>query len=183
MGKVLLGEDDFNMLQKLIGDLLMEADKCASVQAYLAACVLLGSALEAMLLAMVSLFPEEVGKVISGAEFKNLGRNPKSWNLHDLLIVSFKTGWIPFKDTKDPDQGELGDWLLNYVKELRNLIHPGKKIRDYKGIYLTKEHFESARIFIDLTIKHLLSKIEKSLAEELGLDAKEGNERKSKSTN
>ncbi|MBX6422635.1 hypothetical protein [Thermosulfurimonas sp. F29] len=167
-----LNESKFEELQKLIEKLLEEANKCASVQAYLAGCIVLGSALEAMLLAMVDVFPEEVQKAL-----KNLPNikytDPRYWSLSDLLQIAFKIGWIPFKDIDDPDQGDLGDWLLNYVKELRNLVHPGKKIRDYKDICLTREHFKTARDLIDITIKYLLSKVEKALAKDLGLDMEE----------
>lgn len=160
-------EARFNYLLKYLDQLHEELDKCESAGAYYAGCFTLGTILEGMLLAMVKCYPDEVEQALKAlsAKGERIVGPPEDWSLAALLKVSFEAGWIPFKGTDDPEQGELGDWLLNYVKELRNLIHPGKKIRDYEGLRLSKKHFKRVREYVESVRDVLLSKIEKTLTQ------------------
>lgn len=162
-------ESQFNNLLKYISHLYKELDKCESAEVYLAGCFTLGAVLEGILLAMVKCYPEEVEQAVKAlnAKTEKVSGPPENWSLTILLKVSFAAGWIPFKGTNDPDQGELGDWLLNYVKEPRNMIHPGRKIRYYEDVKLSKKHFKRAREYVGLAIDTLLSKIEESLTQRM----------------
>lgn len=165
-----MGDDEteaqFNFLLSYLDQLRKELDKCESAGAYYAGCFILGTMLEGMLLSMVECYPEEVEQAIRALrKEENITRSPEDWSLTILLKVSFAAGWIPFKGTDDPDQGELGDWLLNYVKEIRNMIHPGQKIRHYADVRLSKRHFKRAREYVELTADILFSKIEESLTQ------------------
>ena len=75
---------------------------------------------------------------------------------------------IPFSGVEKPSRSVLlGDWLLNYVKELRNWIHPGKKIREYTGMRITKKRAEVVLKLVEETREILLQKITGSIMEEL----------------
>jgi len=52
--------DRFDFLLKLANLYKSEADKCGKSRAYLTGCIILGTALEAGLLAMTECYPEEV---------------------------------------------------------------------------------------------------------------------------
>jgi aminoglycoside phosphotransferase family enzyme len=54
--------EKFNLLGKVIVRYHREAEKCASVRAYYAACIMIGTAFEAMLLQMCDLFEDEVAE-------------------------------------------------------------------------------------------------------------------------
>jgi len=107
-----------------------EIEKCRRANAYFAGTVMIGAAIEAILLAMTyTLSDEELKNIISKVKEKfkkELSCDRKKWALDDLIKIAITCGWIPYKGAEDPDEGALGDWLLNYVKEIRNFIHPGK---------------------------------------------------------
>jgi hypothetical protein len=160
-----LTESQFNELLDYLNLLYKELDACETAGAYYAGCFVLGGILEGMLLSTIHCFTEEVDQALSSLSKKDsrISESPLHWTLADMLWISFEAGWFPFKGTDDPEQGELGDWLLNFVKELRNLIHPGKKLRDYSKVKISKKHFKAAREFIELASEKLLEKIETNL--------------------
>jgi hypothetical protein len=160
-----LTESQFDELMDYLSLLNKELKKCKKAKAYYAGCFVLGGILESMLLATIYCFPEEVNQAPSRLSKKDSGisESPLHWTLTDMLRISFEAEWFPFKGTDDPEQGELGDWLLNFVRELRNLIHPGKKVRDYGNVKISKKHFKVAREFIELATEELLEKIETDL--------------------
>ncbi len=112
-----------------------EAHKCHDAQAYLAGCVMLGSALEANLMAMVSFYPNEVD-----AWYKQRYPQPKSakrlldWNLGMLLEVANGLGWLPVGETQgvDPKDWRIGNHA-QVIRILRNSIHPGRCLKDFTG--------------------------------------------------
>lgn len=158
-----LTEEQFNDLTRYISKLQGEVKRCEGSGAYLAGCFLAGALLESLLLAMVNCYPEEVERARQSLNIKSkrqLSEDITQWSLSDLLRISFEAGWIPFKGTDEPDEGELGDWLLNFVKELRNWIHPGKKIRQYTRMRITQKRFKAVMHFVDEAKELLLRKVE-----------------------
>jgi len=87
----------------------------------------------------------------------------EDWLLTTFILLLLL---IPYKNATEPKNGELGDWLLNFLKEFRNWIHPGKKIKDYTRMRVTKKRFEVDRELVDETINLLLNKVENDLKKE-----------------
>ena len=134
---------------------------------------MLGAALEALLLCMVVTFPDEVEKALSAIKDKNFKKRLKKknielWSLSELLKIAFKAGWIPFDENKVANPTKLGNFLYYYVKNKRNLIHPGKAVRELEEIFPGKGDYEVIQELIDITIKYLSAKVNRALAEELG---------------
>ena len=163
----MLNEKQFQKLNELIAEIEKEIEKCESARAYLAGCILIGAALESLLLAVVDIYPDEVKNAIAEInkqEKKKIKFKPLSWGLGLLIEIAIKCNWFPYKGTQGPEEGEIGDWLTKYVKELRDFVHPGRVLRYYIDISIRKEHFESARHLYDVAKQYLRDKIAEDLS-------------------
>ncbi len=105
-----------------------EARKCGDAGAPLAGCVLLGSAMEAALLAMAQCFPEDVGRVVARRKSKELSRPASEWSLSQLLLVAHDLGWLP-----------TGDYA-EVVRAMRNLLHPSIYMRECPDKAINGKH-------------------------------------------
>jgi len=113
-----------------------EAVRCEEAKAYLAGCVMLGSALEALLVLMVNCFDEEAANTGHVPTKHGRPRPLLDWDLAQLLRVAKAANWLPSGVTVDKDdwksrKAKIGDFA-EVVRMVRNLVHPGK----YR-----KEHF------------------------------------------
>ena len=121
-------KEKFNLLQKIIVRYHREAEKCASVRAYYAACIMIGAALEAMLLQICEVFEDEVAEAVLKLARK-LKRSIERWGLGDLIGVAVAFGWLPTRRgiaSAEPGIGELA----HLIQRLRNLSHPGVHLRE-----------------------------------------------------
>lgn len=164
-----MSEEQFNDLNRYISKLWQEIHRCEQSKAYLAGSIMAGALLEALLLAMVDMYPEEAEQACQNlkqkGKMKGVHTAPSRWSLTDLLYISFEAGWIPFKDTANPSDGELGDWLLNFVREIRNWVHPGKKIREYTKMRVTKERFKVVVDLVEKTKDVILCRVSQDLVQ------------------
>lgn len=112
-----------------------EADRCRTANAYLAGCVMLGSALETILMLIVSVYPEEAeatGRVpMSRGQPKPL----LNWSLLELLRVAKCARWLPsgFPDGEDEwvtRNAKVGDYA-EVARSIRNLAHPARYFLDH----------------------------------------------------
>ncbi|WP_353684523.1 hypothetical protein V4D30_01660 [Thermodesulfovibrio sp. 3907-1M] len=167
--KPLLREEQFNDLIKYLNILRQEIERCEKAGSYLAGIFMAAAVLEAIILSMADLFPEKTEKAVKSLLEKKKIRDKEitKYGLGELLLISFEAGWISYRETKESEEGELGDWLLNYVKELRNLIHPGKKICEYAKMRITKNHFLAVKDFVENTRDLFLERVEKFIYNEL----------------
>jgi len=163
--KIRISNQRFNNLIELMTKLEKEIDRCKSAKAYLAGCVMVGAALEASLLSMVAIYRNEVKPVLPKKKLKE--SEMLKWGLHDLLQISFEAGWLPYAKTSNPNKGEIGDWLLNYVKGLRNLVHPGRCIKEFRELSIRKKHFDFSVELFKLAKDHLLNKVENNILKTL----------------
>jgi hypothetical protein len=102
-----------------------EAERCEGAKAYLAGCVMLGSALEALLTLMVNVYDEQAaatGKVPK----KGKKRKPLlDWDLGELLPVAKAAGWLPagldLEDDWNGRKAKVGD----HAEVVRDDQEPG----------------------------------------------------------
>jgi hypothetical protein len=103
-----------------------EAAECAKARLYRPACVMLGAALEGRLLHTVILVK------ISQGDWQSLREDdPLRWGLHELVKFAIVEGWIEAEYRGQRlllDEGDLGN-AVDWLKWLRNLIHPGRFVR------------------------------------------------------
>lgn len=106
-----------------------EAKRCEKANAYLAGCVMLGSALESLLILMVDIYDDEA--VATGKAPKKGGKLKPllDWNLGELLKVAKSAGWLPagldLDDDWDGRKAKVGDYA-EVARMVRNLDHPGR---------------------------------------------------------
>ena len=122
-----------------------EAIRCEEAKAYLAGCVMLGSALETVLILMIdvhSLEAENTGKV------PNSNGKPKpllKWDLAELLTVAKAAGWLPtaldLNDDWNWRRAKVGDYA-ELVRMMRNLAHPARYLKDHHGRRVTNKYLQ-----------------------------------------
>jgi hypothetical protein len=163
----------------------MQSHRCGKAGAYFAACVCLGSLLEALLLGIGKCFPEEVEESQTYREEKepHLDR----WGLTDLLKLAIELKWIPSSVPAEalgkailasglsPDdalaKGDLG-YFADWVRQIRNAVHPGNYWKNWKGKPFSKEYYEFCDIIVELVSGHLFQKAGSAVVEELDRQSK-----------
>ncbi|HEY6347092.1 MAG TPA: hypothetical protein VIY49_36845 [Bryobacteraceae bacterium] len=105
-----------------------EVVRCEESKAYLAGCVMLGSALETLLVLMINVHAyeaEQTGKVPTA---KGKPKPLLEWKYIELLRVAKAAGWLPSQLDPDHDgwsgkEARIGDHA-EVVRMVRNLVHP-----------------------------------------------------------
>ena len=122
-----------------------EARRCQDSGAPLAGCVLLGSAMEAALLAMAQCFPSDVHRVAEHRRSKELSRPASEWSLSQLLLIARDLGWLPSAvtpdDRLDPGKAQIGDYA-EVVRAIRNLLHPSIYLRECPDKDINERHLQ-----------------------------------------
>lgn len=170
-------EKDEKFLLSIIESYQEEAEKCRGANAYLAGSVMLGAALEASLLGMAKCYTEEVKKTKTYSSKKE--PNLDKWNLIDHLKVARKLDWIPSElplnkvareSGIDPDEalkyGDLG-YFADVMREIRDMLHPGRYLRIWSGVKVTKKFLETSYEVVELVQDFLLKKLEDSIRQEM----------------
>ena len=106
-----------------------EADNCFESGHYLASIVLYGAVLEALLLSMCFVYPDEVRGTEVYERVKHLCLKRKirkrgfflEFSLNDLIKIGEDLGWLP--TDRDAKTG------IRWCKETRDLIHPARWLK------------------------------------------------------
>ena len=125
--RVLVRAPDLTKLTSILPDLepviqarWLEAQKCQQARAYLAAVILMGSVLEALLLARASMSPGDAYRSKAAPRDRSGKNHPiHEWSLHALIDVAVECGWLKV------DRGKFGHAL----RESRNVVHPWEHAR------------------------------------------------------
>jgi hypothetical protein len=122
-----------------------EALRCQESKAYLAGCVMLGSALEALLILMVNVFPDEAEKTGQVPMGKSQPKALLEWNLIDLLRVAKAAAWLPaglaLTDEWSFRKARIGDHA-EMVRIVRNLAHPARYVQDHRRKKVTPKYLQ-----------------------------------------
>jgi hypothetical protein len=161
-----IGPRKYAELVDLINVLDRESERCAKARAYYAACVLQGAVLEALLIAMCDCYIDDVRAWRLKTSPRVRPRGPLlKWDLDTLIRVALALEWLPVR--RGPRaRRQVGDWLA-VVKELRNLIHPGRHMRDYPTLRLRKAHYSDAYAIVRAATSHLDAKVNADLSAEI----------------
>jgi hypothetical protein len=151
-------EQQSKELWRLVDLYRAEAERCRQIGAYLAGCVMLGSALEAGLLLMAECQVENVG---ASARVPRTNRGapkpPQKWTLGELLDVGKDMTWLPAAP------GHVGDYGWA-VQKTRNLIHAGRYAAEHAGVDIGEEDYESAYTVVQAAFDWLDNRICDELA-------------------
>jgi len=163
-----LSDDVFSEVIRLARQYHREAEKCQEAKAYLAGCVMIGAAFEAMLLSFANCYPEEASMASAAPRRKGAVRPLLDWSLTNLLVVAKECSWLPSGLSTDEEWDEAKAQIADYgevIKHIRNLVHPARYVIDFFHKKVTKKYFEAVFEIIEVTNDYLLNKINKSLRE------------------
>lgn len=126
-----------------------EAENCAGAGAFYAAAVMLGSAAEARLLEAVLRYPKQTQLALEDMKRADKPRNsdPMHWSLEHLVAVAEQAGWISTIEN-DVVGARVGPWLSS-LRNLRNLLHPGRHVRDKPHAIIGREEYTDAQFGYD----------------------------------
>ncbi len=108
-------------LEAIIQARWLEAQRCQHAGAYLAAVIIMGSILEALLLARSSMNPADAYRAAAAAKDRSTGKTLAlhDWSLNALIDVSVSQSWLK------TDRGKFSHAL----RESRNIVHPYEHAR------------------------------------------------------
>jgi 7,8-dihydro-6-hydroxymethylpterin-pyrophosphokinase len=161
-------EKELYRLQRLYWQ---EALGCEEAKAYLAGCVMLGSALETLLILMINCHSDEAaltGKVPMKKD------NPKpllDWKYIELLRVAKAANWLPSKLDIDKDnwnsrKAMVGDYA-EVVRMVRNLVHPASYAEDHYRRRVTAKYLQRQFEVVLLCRDWLVERNDKALLEHM----------------
>jgi len=152
-------EPDFGLALTELGSLLVaignygtEAQVCYDAGAYLASCVMLAGTIEGYLVILTSALPKEAQEALQQLQKANqINKQLKlssllDWDLGQLLKVAKQANWLPLEIASDPlfDPNDISNPLsTDRIRELRNLIHPGRLVKTRGGITITKQELDT----------------------------------------
>lgn len=172
-----LSEDVSKEVMRLANLYRREAEKCQEAKAYLAGCVMIGAAFEAVLLSFANCYPEEASKATNAPRIKGTVRPLLDWSLADLLAVAKECDWLPSGLSKEEEwdeaKAEIGDYG-EVIKDIRNLVHPARYAIDWPHKKITKKYSETTIEIIDVVYNYLESQIIESLREALEKEESKG---------
>jgi hypothetical protein len=117
-------------MQAILSRRWQEAERCLHAEANLAAMVMMGGLLEALLMARIERLTDKKAVFTAKAAPKDKAGKTlaqKEWTLHNYIEVSHELGWI----------GETAKSVGVVMRDYRNYIHPYKEFTD--GVALTRD--------------------------------------------
>jgi hypothetical protein len=139
----LTGAEAFEIL-KLAGAYHEQANACRKAEARLASCVFLEATVEAMLIAVINLFCDKARPVAIAKKLKL--EDLLKWDLGKLLEVAKDAKLLPEKLNLHPkmDPRPVKDSVAtDRIREVRNLVHPGRYVRKPSGKEVTKDELDT----------------------------------------
>jgi hypothetical protein len=122
-----------------------EALRCEESKAYLAGSIMLGSALETILMLMVNCYPEEASATGKIPRSRGQERALTDWSLNQLLEIAKKAGWLPsaleLGDDWNSRKARIGDHA-EVTRMIRNLVHPGNYLKQHSRSRVTKKYLQ-----------------------------------------
>jgi hypothetical protein len=124
-----------------------EAVRCENANAYLAGCVMLGSALETLLILMINIFGDEAMATAKVPMHKGSPKPLFDWSLAELLKVAKSANWLPSKNLPldgnwGRKRGAVGDYA-EMARMIRNLLHPARYTQDHFRKRITSRILQS----------------------------------------
>ncbi len=164
-----LSEKNFNELLRLTRMYHREARRCEGAKSYLAGCIMAGAALEALLVAMLHLYGDE----LEGSAVAMSKGRPKpllGWTLFEMLNVARNAKWLPtgleLGANWNTRLARIGDYA-EVLRQIRNLIHPSRYLLDQSPSRITKRYLTSSIEIFEAASSHLEAKVHESLRKDM----------------
>ena len=135
-------EKEFFRLQRFYWQ---EALRCEEAKAYLAGCVMIGSALETLLILMVNAHEDEAERTGRVPNKKGKPKPLLDWDFAELLRVAKAARWLPsglnMGDEWNSRKALIGDYA-EVVRMVRNLLHPTRYTADHYRSRVTRKYLQ-----------------------------------------
>ncbi len=167
-------EGEFNELLRITRMYLKQAEKCEKGKSYLAGCVMVGAALEGLLVSAISMFPEEVKKSSKlPRDKKGQVKHVLDWKFSQMLMIAEDIGWLPRNlppdDVFEDENANIGDYAER-VRIIRNLAHPPRYIKDHAHQRVTKIYLEHLFEVFDVIKDIILNKVHADLRRKMEMN-------------
>jgi len=126
---------DIALRQQIEADWI-EAQSCRDVKAWKACTVMCASVLEGLLLDTLRRKEPEAQEVCRRLGLRGQSKKPAEWGLSDMVRVAGEIGIIRQESTH----------LLEALRGYRNLIHPGRQLRDHTEVTENKARIAMAMV-------------------------------------
>ena len=141
---------------------------------YLGGCALAGAALEALLLAMVHLYREEVEAAARVAKVRGKPKPLLEWNLGELLEAAAGASWLPAGlkrgSTWDSRRARIGDYA-EALRQIRNLVHPGCYLREHSPSRVTSRYLARSLDIVSVAVEHFEARVHECLRRAMEAEA------------
>jgi hypothetical protein len=147
-----------------------EARRCEEAKAYLAGCVMLGSALETLLILMINCYSDEADQTGTVPMKKGKPKPLLNWQFIELLRVAKAAQWLPsalnLDDHWSNRKARVGDYA-EVVRQVRNLAHPARYVEDHRRKRVSAKYLERQFEVVLLCRDWLMARNNKSLLEHM----------------
>jgi hypothetical protein len=147
-----------------------EALRCEESKAYLAGCVMLGAALETLLILMINCYSDEADQTGKFPIKKGKPKPLPDWQFIELLRVAKAANWLPSALELDANwssrRARIGDYA-EVVRMVRNLAHPARYAADHYRSRVTAKYLRRQFEVVLLCRDWLSDRNNKSLLEHL----------------
>jgi hypothetical protein len=147
-----------------------EALRCEEAKAYLAGCVMLGSALETLLILMINIYSDEADQTGKVPMKKGKPKPLLEWQFIELLRVAKAAQWLPsaleLQDAWSSRKARIGDYA-EVVRQVRNLAHPARYAADHYRSRVTAKYLQRQFDVVLLCRDWLSARNNKSLLEHM----------------
>jgi hypothetical protein len=165
-----LTDEEEQELYRLSSFYWKEAGRCEGAKAYLAGCIMLGSALETLLILMVNCYAEEAANTKRLPTSRGKVKPLLDWNLGELLSVAKAANWLPaglaLGNDWDSKKAQVGDYA-EVVRMVRNLAHPGRYRKDHMEKKVTRKYLQRQFEVVLLCRDWLVERNNKALLEHM----------------
>jgi hypothetical protein len=124
-----------------------EAVRCAGAGAHYAACIMVGAAVEAALLATAAIYRDDLSDSPIWPKRKDGKAALEDLTLAELTCLARDAGWLPALgrgEQRHLSDSEVGD-AVDFLRGLRNLaVHPGRHVRNDAEVQLGEVAYRNA---------------------------------------
>lgn len=139
-----------------------DARRAASIKAYSSAITAIGAAVEGLLILRCLKSPKKAlwtAKKLKRPVRPQDDPDPASWSFDRLIQVCSKAGWLPPFETETLKVDAAG--LADFIRKLRNYVHPGKLSRERPWSEVDHRDFNDAEAIYTVLFR-TLNKVRKS---------------------
>lgn len=150
-------QESISVITDVVNRYERDAKRAASVELYGPAVILLGAAVEGLLLIRCLKSKRKASKIYKKLKKPSkLSDKPMKWTFENLALVCEKAGWLP--DIKYKEEVYLPAGFVSMLRRMRNYIHPGRIALETPWSETSEYEYEDAKAIYFLVRKRLENK-------------------------